>query len=400
MVIKERIVKKLATAYFTCNSGISGNMILGSFIAAGLELADLQEFLAKMPITGYEIEFKDVVKQGISAKHFDVVVTEDQPHRHLHHIEEIIMQGDIPQDVKDLALKIFRKLARSEAKVHGTTLEKVHFHEVGAVDAIVDIVGAAYGIYKLGITKVYSSPLNVGQGTVKCAHGLMPIPAPATAELLTDALTYSNEVKGELVTPTGAAIITTLTDYFGAQPLLKIKKVAYGAGTWDLAVPNVLRLTLGEEPENTEKDQSVIIETNIDDMNPEFYDYLMDKLFAAGAVDVYYMPVQMKKNRPGTLVSVTSNLTDHTPIIDVLLQETTTLGLRISPVQRVKLTKEYKRINTPWGEVTVKLGKMGEKILNIKPEYEDCKAIAKKTGLPLKEVWLKVYEAGDKDNRN
>lgn len=374
-------------------------MILGSFVAAGLDLNEFKKVLATLPISGYEIVLEDVVKNGIKSKHLDVkLLDEKQPHRHLHHIEEIIAKGQLPKEVKDLALKIFRKLAQAEAKVHGTSLEKVHFHEVGAVDAIIDIVGAAWGIYKLNITKVYSSPLNVGHGTVKCAHGLMPIPAPATAELLTQAVTYSNQVKGELVTPTGAAIITTLTNYFGQQPLLKVEKIGYGAGTWDLEIPNVLRITLGQEVGSSQKDQAMIIETNIDDMNPEFYDYLMEKLFSAGAVDVFYTPIQMKKNRPGTLVSVTSNLTDHSPIIEVLLQETTTLGLRLYPVERIKLVREYKKVNTPWGEVSAKIGKMGEKIVNVKPEYEDCKNIAKETGLPLKDVWLKVYGEINKDN--
>ncbi|MDK2822779.1 MAG: pyridinium-3,5-bisthiocarboxylic acid mononucleotide nickel chelatase [Clostridia bacterium] len=382
----------MVTAYFNCSSGISGNMILGSFLAAGLELEDLKQVLSTLPVKGYELEVKDVIKQGISAKHLNVKLIENQPHRHLHHIEEIINKGQLPLEVKELALKIFRRLAEAEARVHGTSIEKVHFHEVGAVDAIVDIVGAAYGVYKLGINKVYASPLNVGKGTVKCAHGQMPIPAPATAELLTDAVTYTNEVSGELVTPTGAAIITTLTSNFGDQPLLKIKKVAYGAGTWDLIIPNVLRLTLAEEVKNLiDADKSMVIETNIDDMNPEFYDYLMEKLFAAGAVDVYFIPVQMKKNRPGTLISITSNLPDHSPIIEVLLKETTTLGLRMYPVGRVKLIKEYQELQTPWGKVKVKLGKYNGKIVNIKPEYEDCKAIAKREGIPLKEVWQKVY---------
>lgn len=372
-------------------------MILGAFVGAGLDLDEFKKVLKTLPISGYEILVKDVVKKGISAKHLDVMLLDkEQPHRHLQQIETIINEGDLPQEVKELALKIFHKLGEAEAKVHGTTIDKIHFHEVGAIDAIIDIVGAAWGVYKLGITKVYASPLNVGQGTVKCAHGLMPIPAPATAELLKDAVTYSNEVRGELVTPTGAAIITTLTSHFGSQPQLKIKQNSYGAGTWDLPIPNVLRLTLGEEIAEstlTEEEQAMVIEANIDDMNPEFYDFLMEKLFKAGAVDVYFTPVQMKKNRPGTLVSITSNLKDHTPVIEVLLRESTTLGLRMYPVNRVKLTKEYQEVETPWGKVTIKLGKFNNQILNIKPEYSDCKALAEKCGVPLKEVWLTAFKA-------
>jgi len=386
----------LTTAYFNCSSGISGNMILGSFVAAGLDLDEFKTVLATLPISGYEIMVQDVVKKGISAKHLDVKLTEQQPHRHLWHVEKIIKDGQLPIGVRDLALKIFNKLAETEAKVHGTSIEKVHFHEVGAVDAVVDIVGAAWGIYKMGIKKVYSSPLNVGQGTVKCAHGLMPIPAPATAELLKGAVTYSNEVKGELVTPTGAAIIICLTSHFGSQPLMKIQQTAYGAGTWDLPIPNVLRLTLGEEVQKdipSENEKAMVIETNIDDMNPEFYEYLMEKLFDAGAVDVYFTPVHMKKNRLGALISVTSNLKDHSPIIDIILKESTTLGLRMYPVDRVKLAKEYQEVMTPWGKVRIKLGKFDNKIYNIKPEYQDCKALALQHGIPLKEVWQKAYNA-------
>ncbi|NLW24213.1 MAG: nickel pincer cofactor biosynthesis protein LarC [Clostridia bacterium] len=382
----------MTVAYFDCFSGISGNMILASFIEAGLDIEELKANLKTLPVGGYEIEVKDVVKQGIKAKHLEVKVLEKQPHRHLHHITEIIQQSKLPEEVKDLAMRIFTRLAEAEAHVHGTSVEKVHFHEVGAVDAIIDIVGAAYGVYKLGINKVYSSPLNVGQGMIKCAHGLMPVPAPATQELLKDAVSYSNEVEGELVTPTGAAILTTLTEYFGKQPLLKIKKVAYGAGTKDLPIPNVLRLILAEEKQSSQylTDKAVVIETNIDDMNPEFYDYLMDKLFSVGAVDVSLIPVQMKKNRPGTLLKITSNQEDYSLILDVLFKETTTLGVRIYSVDRVKLYREEGLVATPWGKVRVKLGKKGEEIVNIKPEYEDCKAIAQKNLIPLKKVWQEV----------
>lgn len=374
-------------------------MILGSFIDAGLEVEDLRAMLQSLPISGYEIVVTDVIKKGISAKHLDVKLTEKQPCRHLHHIRAIIEQGHIPSQVKELSLKIFHKLAEAEAKVHGTTPEKIHFHEVGAVDAVVDIVGAAYGVYRLGIKRVYCSPLNTGKGTVKCAHGFMPIPAPATAELLRGAVTYSNEITGELVTPTGAAVITALTSNFGGQPLMKIEKVSYGAGTWDLNIPNVLRLTLGQENTNENTDQSMVIETNIDDMNPEFYDYLMERLFAAGAVDVYFTPVQMKKNRPGTLVSVTSNLIDHSPLIDILMRETTSLGLRMYPAQRVKLIKEYQKVQTPWGEMTVKIGSHNGQIYNLKPEYEDCKKAARETGLPIKEIWQKTLDAFKREDK-
>lgn len=381
----------MTVAYFDCFSGISGNMILGAFLDAGLDIEELKNALNTLPISGYQLEIKDVVKHGIRAKHLDVKLEEKQPHRHLYHIVEILDKSDLPQEVKDLALKIFTRLAEAEAKVHGTTLEKVHFHEVGAVDAIVDIVGAAFAVYRLRISKVYASPLNIGKGMVKCAHGLMPIPAPATAELLKNAVSYSNEVSGELVTPTGAAIITTLTDYFATQPTLKTKSINYGAGTWDLSIPNVLRLILGEEiKQKKEQEKAVVIETNIDDMNPEFYEHLMDKLFGAGAVDVYFLPIQMKKNRPGTLVSITSNLEDQSPILEVLFKESSTLGVRIYPVERTMLTREYQEVETIWGKVKIKVGRLGEEVVNVKPEYAHCQKIANENNIPLKQVWQTV----------
>jgi len=380
----------VTVAYFDCFAGISGNMVLGAFINLGLDIEEFKEAMSLLPIEGYIIEHQEVKKQGIAATHVDIQVTQEQPHRHLYHIEEIIMASQLPREVQELALKIFTRLAEAEAKVHNTTIERIHFHEVGAVDAIIDIVGAAWGIHKLGITKVYASPLHVGKGVVKCAHGLMPIPAPATAELLKGAPTYSGEIQGELVTPTGAAIITTLTQEFGEQPLLKVKHIGYGAGTWDLAIPNLLRISLGEEASQTEqKDKALVIEANIDDMNPEFYDYLLDKLLSQGAVDVFYTPIQMKKNRPAVLLTVICE-ENQEEIIQTLFLETTTLGIRAYEVDRRKQDKEFVYVSTPWGEVKVKLGKEEGRVLNIKPEYEECKVIAQKTGLPLKEVWQRV----------
>lgn len=374
--------------FFDCFSGISGNMILGALLDAGLSEEDLRGAITALPIDNYEIKISRVNKLGINAVYVDVISGENHPHRHLRHINDIILQSSLPEQVKEMSIKVFTNLAQVEAKVHGTTLEKVHFHEVGAVDAIIDIVGACYGFYKLGISEIIVSPLHVGSGMVKCAHGLMPIPAPATAELLRGMPFYSKEIKGELVTPTGAAIISTIASKTMEQPNFLIEAIAYGAGTWDLSIPNVVRMYMGVQ-EKVEFDTDVvrIIESNIDDMNPELFEYVCQKLFQAGALDVYMTPIYMKKGRIGILISVLSNLENNQPLLEIIFKETTTLGVRINCVERKKLTRKYQKINTELGEITIKIGMSQGQIMNVAPEYEDCKRIAQETGLPLKEIY-------------
>lgn len=387
-------------AYFDCFSGLSGNMIIGAFLDAGLPLELLRQELAHLHLEDeYQLVTKTVNKLGIRATYFDVELTSPHHHHmqgHHHHsqqrnltqIRSIITKSGLSANVKDLALRIFTRLGQAEAKVHNCTLEEIHFHEVGAVDAIIDIVGAAVGYFYLGIDTVKASPLHVGSGTVQCAHGLMPIPAPATAELLQGIPIYSGEIKGELVTPTGAAIITTLCTQFGPLPHLTPEKLAYGAGTWDLAIPNVVRLYLGKENEGTyEQDTSLMIEATIDDMNPELYSYLMEKLLQASAADVFLTPIIMKKNRPGILLSVTSNLTIHQPLLDIIFSESTTLGIRMYPVSRQKLEKSFISVETSNGAVRVKIGKLGAVIKNLAPEYDDCRTLAEQSGIPLKVIY-------------
>jgi uncharacterized protein (TIGR00299 family) protein len=294
----------------------------------------------------------------------------------------------LSQKVKELSLKILTRLGEAEAKVHQCNLEDVHFHEVGAVDTIVDIVGASFCVDYLGIEKVYSSPIHTGSGMVNCAHGRMPIPAPATAELLKGASFYSTDIQGELLTPTGAAIITSLTQEFGPQPTLEVEIISYGAGSWDLEIPNVLRLFIGHTSEVTfDTDASTVIETTIDDMNPELYGYIMDKLFQAGAMEVFLTPVYMKKNRPGTLLTVISTLPDQQPLLDIIINESSTLGVRMHQEKRYKLKRESHTLLTPYGSVRIKLGSHGNQIKNIAPEYEDCRQLAEKSGLPIKQVY-------------
>lgn len=399
----------MRNAYFDCFSGISGNMVIGAFLDAGMPLEVLKEALNKLHFDDdYELILKRVNKLGISASYFNVHLPHHHEHNHdhkghyhhhehrnLHDITKIIDNSTLDEPVKKLSLKIFNRLGQAEAKVHNCSVEEIHFHEVGAVDAIIDIVGSALGINYFGINKVYSSPLHVGKGMVKCAHGLMPIPAPATAELLRNAKIYSADVEKELATPTGAAIITTLTDEFLPLPAFTPETISYGAGTWDLPIPNVLRLFLGKcEHKAWERDTATIIETTIDDMNPEFYGYVMDKLFRAGAADVYMTPIYMKKNRPGILLTVVCTTTDYKPLLDIIFSQTTTLGVRIQYAERQKLLRAVEKIETPYGPISLKIGKEGDVIKNIAPEWEECRKIAQESGIPVKKIFMSALING------
>ncbi|MCR4441719.1 MAG: nickel pincer cofactor biosynthesis protein LarC [Peptococcaceae bacterium] len=396
----------MKTAYFDCFSGASGNMIIGAFLDAGVPLAELEKELAGLDLDGeYKLVARPVIKSGLRATYFDVELaghhhnhvgggknhghrSVNRHHRNYPEIRALIESSRLSPAVKSLSLEILRRLGEAEAKVHGCDLQDVHFHEIGAVDTIIDITGAAFCLYYLGIEKICSSPLNVGSGMIKCAHGHMPVPAPATAELLIGSSFYSTSIRGELLTPTGAAIITTLTREFIPLPALTVETISYGAGTWDLEIPNVLRLFIGNMPSSYwETDTSTIIETTIDDMNPEFYSHMIDRLFQAGAVDVFMTPVYMKKNRPGTLITVTSNLPDHQPLLDIIFTESTTIGVRMHQAKRFKLSKSSHSVETPYGQVRIKLGLMGKEVKNIAPEYEDCRLLAEKAGVPLKNVY-------------
>jgi uncharacterized protein (TIGR00299 family) protein len=382
-------------AYLDCFSGISGNMVLGALLDAGLELERLEAELARLPISGYQLKVEAVKRRGIRGTHVEVEVSEQGVERHLHHVEEIIKSSDLLEEVKQCGLAIFRRLAQAEAKVHGAPVESIHFHEVGAIDAIVDVMGAAIGLWLLGVQKVYASPVHVGRGTVKCAHGILPVPAPAALELLQDVPLYGRDVDAELVTPTGAAILTTVTESFGDAPLMHVKRIGYGAGTRELDIPNLLRLSVGEVSEEAEsyEDTATLIETNIDDMNPQWYEHVTTRLFEAGALDVFLTPIQMKRGRPATQLSVLVPEERVTDALDVLFTETTTIGVRAHPVQRWKLTREIVSVETPYGPVDVKVARRGETVLNVTPEYRDCQRIATEQGVPLKRVHQAVMEA-------
>lgn len=376
-------------------------MILGALIDAGLAQERLQAELAKLPLSGYTLAVRPVKKQGIRGTKVDVILTqEDQPARHLHDIETIIDSSTLEAAIKEKSRQIFYRLAEAEAAVHQQPLSRVHFHEVGAVDAIIDVVGAVCGLSLLGVTRIYASPINVGSGTVRAAHGILPVPAPATAELLKGKPIYARAVSGELTTPTGAAIITTLAEDFGPLPPLRIARIGYGAGTRDWPEqPNLLRLFLGTEAEQAEQDTVTILETNIDDMNPELYPYLMDRLFAAGALDVSLTPVFMKKNRPATQITVLAPPERGDALARILLRETSTYGVRLYEARRIKVQRFHKTVTTPWGAVQVKFGRIGgEGISHISPEYESCREVAERTGVPLQEVYRQALAAAQAEN--
>ncbi|PKK82571.1 MAG: TIGR00299 family protein [candidate division Zixibacteria bacterium HGW-Zixibacteria-1] len=374
--------------YFDCFAGISGDMTLGALVDAGLDIEKLKTELAKLKLEGYTITTEKVTKNGITGTKVNVQIEEQKAHRHLKHINEIIDNSDLGDDIKQAGKKIFLRLAEAEAKIHNTTIEKIHFHEVGAIDAIIDIVGSVIGIKLLGIEKIYASRIHVGRGFVDCRHGKIPVPAPATVELLKDVPVFSTGIEKELTTPTGAAIISTLADSFGNLPAMNIGQIGYGAGTSDLEIPNLLRVMIGEVAKSDyETDAVTVIETNIDDMNPEFYEYVSEKLFKQGALDVYTSPVYMKKSRPGVLLSVIADNDRIDDIISILFSETTTIGVRMHQVERMKLQREITTVNTIYGDIRVKISKYKGQIKNIAPEYDDCKKIADENNIPLKDIY-------------
>jgi uncharacterized protein (TIGR00299 family) protein len=436
-------------AYLECFSGVSGDMFLGALLDAGVPPRVLEETVAALGVCA-RLEISRVVRSGISATKVDVWVDgeKDMPreeywakqnqnvapahahHEHEHHhdpehhhgdkdhhdheasraaphghshehfhshgrglteIREIIGKAGISDTAKKTAIAIFEALGTAEAKIHATSVEKVHFHEVGAVDAMVDIVCAAVGAEALGVDEIICSSLNVGGGSVQCAHGTFPVPAPATVELLKDAPVYSSGVQAELVTPTGAAIVKILAKRFAAFPEMKIEKSGYGAGTREFpGLPNVVRLTIGESASTlaakTASEIVTVLEANLDDLNPQVFGYVMDRLLEEGALDVFGMPVQMKKNRPGTLLAVLCKPEDASKLTQLLFTETTTLGVRRRDEVRQTLARRWENVRTQWGEVRIKIASMNGTVTNYAPEYEDCRRIAAEHHVPLKTV--------------
>jgi pyridinium-3,5-bisthiocarboxylic acid mononucleotide nickel chelatase len=381
-------------AYLDTIGGIAGDMTLAAFIAAGYPLEELAGELRKLPLEGFELTGEHVRRSSIDAVHVDVVVTH-QPHyhRHLADILGILGQSTLSTAVQERATRIFTVLAEAEARVHNTTVQKVHFHEVGALDSIVDIVGTAICLEHFGIERVYSSPVRVGSGgTMTTQHGIMPVPAPATVELLKDYPVQLTAIPSELTTPTGAAIIKALSAGVLEEEVIRIHAVGYGAGTREIeGIPNFLRVVIGVLDEPYERDESVVIETNIDDMNPQIHPYLIERLLAVGAHDAYLIPILMKKGRPGILLSVLTTRPRMQEAIGVIFRETTSIGLRIQTVGRRKLPRQEVVMPTSFGPVRAKAVER-EGIITLSAEYEECRRIAEEHHLPLAAVMHQINE--------
>ncbi len=388
-------------AYFDCFSGASGDMILGSLIDAGLSPKRLREELKKLRIPTVHLRAKKVLKGGISATQVMVEGKgEKRSHRNLKEILRIVERSGVEAEVKEKSKEIFKRIASVEAKIHQTPMEEVHFHELGGLDSIVDIVGSVWGIRQLGIEKIYVSKVNVGGGFVKCEHGILPVPAPATLFLMEGKPIYSSGVERELLTPTGAAILTTLSSEFGSMPLINVDRVGYGAGRDNLSHPNLLRLIIGTSESISGKEKVVVIETNIDDMNPQFYDYVMERLLAMEVLEVFITPILMKKNRPGHLLTIICSSEKLSSVTKFLLRETTTLGLRWHQEERAKTDREILTQETKYGKIRFKLARWEGKVVNLSPEYEDCKRLALEKRVPLKEVFEEAKRVAITLHRN
>jgi uncharacterized protein (TIGR00299 family) protein len=407
--------------YFDCFSGIAGDMVLGAFLDAGLPLEELRQALGSLALTDYEIAADRVLRAGVSATKFSVrehaaATTRhdhDPAHSHHHHhphfhasehshhahrslaeIFALIEQSALSRSGRDRAKGLFTRLAEAEAAIHQMPLDRVHLHEVGALDSIIDIVGAVYALEWARADRIVCSPLNVGGGTVHSAHGVFPVPAPATLKLLGDAPVYSGTVQKELVTPTGALIATAYAASFGALPALRVERVGYGAGSRDTPeTPNVLRILIGQDAGENQGDRIVVIECEIDDMSPQLFGSAMDRLYAAGALEVFYVPVQMKKNRPGTLLTVIAPPDLREAISAVIFQETTTIGVRYTEMQRECLRREIVSIDTTLGPIRFKRAWRDSRVVNAVPEFEDCAAIARARGLSVKDVHAVALQA-------
>ena len=373
-------------AYFDCFSGISGDMTVGAFLDAGLSFEDLKNELSKINLQGYELRTEPSVKHGIRGTRFVVDAAGSHEHRTFSDIKTLIETSGLHRRVKDTSLGIFSLLAAAESMIHGIPAEQVHFHEVGAVDSIIDIVGCAAALHILEIGEVRSSPVPLGSGFVNSMHGRLPVPAPATLELLKGKPVYSGNITREVTTPTGAAILAYCAVNFGEIPAMKPTMTGYGAGAADFEIPNMLRIIIGETASAGSMERVMVMETNVDDMNPEFCEYLSECLFDAGALDVAAIPIMMKKFRPAVMLQVVAPVGLRDACAAIIFRETTTAGIRYHFMERVTLPGESVTVTTAYGDVRVKVIR-GSGSLTISPEYEDCKSIAHKTGVPLKEIY-------------
>jgi uncharacterized protein (TIGR00299 family) protein len=391
----------MKTLYFDCFAGASGDMILGAMIAAGVEPEAFRRQLSLLGVQGYAIDFETVDRAGISATYASVQTAHEHAHRHLSDVLKIINESRLSDNVKARSAKIFSRLAEAEAHVHNVPLEKVHFHEVGALDAVIDVVGAAICFELLSIERFVSSALHVGSGTVDMEHGRFPVPPPAVAELLKGVPFYSTDIVGELVTPTGAAIITTVCTAYGSIPSMKLEHTGYGAGTREYEkFPNALRVLIGEQ-ERTSAQPSLgpaseelwMIETNMDDVSPQILGHVMERAFSLGALDCYFTAVQMKKNRPGVLLSILCREEQRITLDELLFSETTTLGVRAYKVTRRALERRIVTVETQYGPIDVKVAQLNGHIVKEMPEFEQCREAARKADVPLRIVEEAVRNA-------
>lgn len=384
----------MKTLYFDCIAGASGDMILGALIDAGLDADWLRGELAKLPVSGWKLETRRVDKNGFTATKVDVIVG-PQPHaRPLPEIERVILEGGIAESIKGRALEVVRIIGAEEARIHGLPVEQVHLHEVGGEDAIIDIVGTLLGVERLGIQRFHGSPLPLGRGFISGAHGQIPLPAPATVGILKGLPVVGSPVNAELVTPTGAALIKFLSTRFGPLPAMRLDAVGYGAGTWDLVIPNLLRVFIGDaDADDYNFDTVAVLETNIDNQSAEQQGYIMERLLEAGALDVTLTPAQMKKNRPGVTLSVIAKPEDQSAMRNLILTETRSLGVREQQMQRSVLPRDCIRVNTQFGETVVKVSHLPGGAHKYAPEFEDCRALARRSGVPLREVYVAAEAA-------
>jgi len=385
----------MKTAYFECNAGISGDMCLGALVDAGAKLTEIRRLLKKLPAAGYEISSRKVLRAGISSTKVDVTVTQKGGRTHSEarkwkDIRAIIAKSDLPDIIKQKGLAIFGNLFEAEGKVHGESADSVHLHELGATDCIVDIFGTLIGLHILGVGKVFTSAINLGSGTVQTEHGILPVPAPATIELLRDFPVYSSDAPFELTTPTGAVILKSLASPVVSLPRMAVEAIGYGAGNRDIkGMPNVLRLMIGGEDtaDAVHSDEKVVVmETNIDDMNPQYYEMVMKKLLASGALDVFIENIIMKKGRPAVKLSVISAESEADKMANIVFSETTTIGIRLYRAERKVLEREVKKIKTKYGLIRFKISRLRGRIVTCTPEYEDLKTISEKTDIPIKDI--------------
>ncbi len=381
--------------YFDLIGGASGDMILGAMVDAGLSIEKLKELLSGLNLKEFDLQSKIVDKNGFTATKVDVLVAEQPPERHIKEIKEIIQKSSLPHTIQNRALQIFERIAGTEAAIHNKSIDQVHLHELGGTDTIIDITGTLLALDHLEISKIYSSPVPLGKGFIKGAHGQIPLPSPATIALLKGVPVYGRDIDAELVTPTGAALLAELVDDFGPAPPMVLETVGYGAGGRDLPIPNLRRVLIGEisPSDSATLDRLAVLETNLDDLNPEIYPYVIESLFAAGALDVTLTPILMKKNRPGTQIQVLCEPSVIDSMRSILFRETTTLGIKQILVDRYSLPRTIREVETPYGKIRVKIAKISPNLKKISPEFEDCRRAAQEHGIPITQIYQETIRS-------